>query len=108
MTVTDSELAGQICAVWREVLGADSVGLSDNFFDLGGTSVDMIKIHTRLRPLLSKDVPLLDMFFVYPTIAALVDYLQPKPRAAAPSASAGDGARRERSGRAPRRRSGAE
>ncbi|WFP51890.1 amino acid adenylation domain-containing protein [Methylomonas sp. EFPC3] len=108
VAVADSDLARQICGVWREVLGVDSVGPGDNFFDLGGTSVDMIKIHTRLRPLLSKDVPLLDMFFVYPTIAALVDYLQPKPRAAAPSAAAADGARRQRSGRAPRRRSGAE
>lgn len=104
--VTDSELARQIREVWREVLNVDSVGPSDNFFDLGGTSVDMIKIHTRLRPLLSKDVPLLDMFFVYPTIAALVDYLQPKPADAPAAAATGASARRERAGRAPRRRSG--
>jgi amino acid adenylation domain-containing protein len=105
--VTDTDLARRICEVWREVLNVYSVGPSDNFFDLGGTSVDMIKIHTRLRPLLAKDVQLLDMFFVYPTIAALVEYLQPK-RLDAPAATPANQSRRERAGRAPRRRSGTE
>lgn len=72
----DSPLAQRIAAVWREVLGITRVGLEDNLFDLGGTSVDMIKIHAALQPQLSQDVTLVDMFFTHPTIGALLRHLQ--------------------------------
>jgi hypothetical protein len=70
-----SELERAVCRAWEEVLCRPAVGVEDNFFDLGGTSVDMIKIHTLLQPRLPRPVSLLDMFFTYPTIAALVAHL---------------------------------
>src|SRR2546430_9240478 len=63
-------LAQRICKVWQEVLQLDRVRVTDNLFDLGGTSVDMIKIHTKLQPHLPQEVSLLDMFFTFLTIAA--------------------------------------
>ncbi|WP_165390797.1 non-ribosomal peptide synthetase [Pseudoduganella lutea] len=73
---TASPLAADICALWAEVLDVPHVSPADNFFDLGGTSVDMIRIHTRLQPRLSRDVSLLDMFFGHPTIADLVRHVE--------------------------------
>lgn len=73
----DNELAKTICQIWGEVLDKDNIGVDDSLLDLGGTSVDMIKIHTRLQPQLPQEISLLDMFFTYPTVAALVEYLQP-------------------------------
>lgn len=72
----ESGLAQRICSVWREVMRLEQVRATDNFFDLGGTSVDMIKIHAKLQPHLPKEISLLDMFFAFPTIAALADHLQ--------------------------------
>ncbi|WP_338770034.1 amino acid adenylation domain-containing protein [Massilia sp. METH4] len=71
-----SPLAAEICALWAEVLGVPQVGPEDNFFDLGGTSVDMIRIHTRLQPRLPREVSLVDMFFGHPTIADLVRHME--------------------------------
>ena len=70
-------LAKKISGVWSEVLNRDDVGVDENFFDLGGTSVDMIKIHAWLEPELPQKVSLVDMFFTYPTISTLVKYLDP-------------------------------
>lgn len=72
-----SDLAKRICSVWQEVLGKDSVGVEDNFFDLGGTSVDMIKIYSWLESDIPQNISLIDMFFTYPTIASLVEYISP-------------------------------
>jgi thioesterase domain-containing protein/acyl carrier protein len=46
----------ELIAIWREVLGQPDIGLSDNFFDLGGHSLRAVKlmylIHQRLGVLL--------------------------------------------------------
>jgi amino acid adenylation domain-containing protein len=59
---------------WKNVLGLDNVGIHDNFFDLGGTSFDMIKINSILEKELEKNLPVIKMF-KYPTIRSLADYL---------------------------------
>ncbi len=39
----------RLAAIWREVLGLDSVGVHDNFFQLGGDSILSIQIVARAR-----------------------------------------------------------
>ena len=63
-----------IASVWQEMLGVDSVGVNDNFFDLGGNSLMMIQAHGKLRDALKRDMTVLDLFR-YPTISALSDHL---------------------------------
>ncbi|HEY0604618.1 MAG TPA: beta-ketoacyl synthase N-terminal-like domain-containing protein, partial [Herpetosiphonaceae bacterium] len=63
-----------IAAVWQDVLGVERVGVHDNFFDLGGHSLLLAQVHTRLRELLRADLALVDLFR-YPTISALAAYL---------------------------------
>ncbi len=41
--------AGEIAQIWADVLGLESVGLTDNFFDLGGDSILNIRIVARMR-----------------------------------------------------------
>lgn len=59
-----------LLALWRQILGRDAVSLDDNFFDLGGTSLQLIKLHALLQGALGRDIPLLDLF-EYPRIRAL-------------------------------------
>ncbi|MEN3329190.1 MAG: hypothetical protein V7638_3997 [Acidobacteriota bacterium] len=65
-TPTEELLAG----VWAELLGMDQVGIHDNFFDLGGHSLLMTQVVSRIRNLFRTEISL-RVFFQNPTVATL-------------------------------------
>lgn len=67
-----------IATVWQQVLHIKSVGLHDSFFDLGGHSLRMAQIHSKLREVLNTDVSMVDLF-KYPTVSSLAKYLSQEP-----------------------------
>jgi amino acid adenylation domain-containing protein len=69
-----SEIERAIAAVWREVLRLDTVSLHDNFFDLGGHSLQLARVWSKLCGQLQRRFSLLDLFR-YPTIHALATFL---------------------------------
>jgi surfactin family lipopeptide synthetase A len=69
-----TEVERIIAGLWQEALHVQKVGRHDNFFDLGGHSLLLIRVHSALQRALSRQVPLVDMF-KYPTISTLVAYL---------------------------------
>ncbi len=83
-TAPKSRLEAVLSEAWRSVLGVERVGVHDNFFDLGGHSLLMAKLHHELRESLPDDLgSRLTMveLFQYPTIAALARHLRPEPEA---------------------------
>jgi amino acid adenylation domain-containing protein len=65
-----SELEHLLVALWQETLGLERVGVNANFFDLGGHSLLIIQLHSRLRAALGRDVPVVTLFR-YPTVSSL-------------------------------------
>lgn len=63
----------EIClaSIWRKVLGVDRIGINDNFFDLGGHSLNLIKLVVEMRQAAGIEVDI-GSIYRYPTIAALV------------------------------------
>jgi len=61
-----------LAAIWAEVLGVERVGVSDHFFELGGDSLGVLKVLSRLRnqPELGLNLKLRDLI-ARPTIAEL-------------------------------------
>lgn len=57
-----NELEHAIAALWREVLGIQDVGIDDNFFDLGGDSFRLVRVHAGLQQLLGRDVSVTELF----------------------------------------------
>lgn len=55
---------------WSEVLGVDKVGVDDDFFALGGDSLQMTQIIGRVREKCGAELSFHD-FFSTPTIAGL-------------------------------------
>ncbi|HSF39387.1 MAG TPA: amino acid adenylation domain-containing protein [Thermoanaerobaculia bacterium] len=81
-TATEKAVAG----IWQEVLQLDRVGLHDNFFDLGGHSLRLIEVHSRLVRRVQGEIPLVELFR-HPTVSALAQYLESRAQgASAPSA----------------------
>jgi amino acid adenylation domain-containing protein len=74
--VPQTGLEQTIATIWRKVLGLQQVGTDDNFFDLGGNSLLLVQAHQQLVDILHRDIPV-TVLFQYPTIRALVRYLQP-------------------------------
>jgi amino acid adenylation domain-containing protein len=57
-----NEIEKKIVGVWKEVLSLDKIGIHDNYFELGGTSFDIIRINKRLKDLFQIEVPVVTMF----------------------------------------------
>ncbi|WP_420124783.1 AMP-binding enzyme, partial [Longimicrobium sp.] len=68
-----NELERAVAGVWRDVLGVAEVGASDNFFDLGGSSLLLNRVFIRLRELRA-DLRMVDLFR-FTTVEALAGYL---------------------------------
>ncbi|HSP79991.1 MAG TPA: phosphopantetheine-binding protein, partial [Myxococcaceae bacterium] len=77
---TETERA--LAALWQEVLQVPKVGLNDRFFDLGGNSLTLVQLHSRMRSQLGIDVPLTELF-QYPSIGALAAHLLQRAAATA-------------------------
>jgi amino acid adenylation domain-containing protein len=92
-----SELERAIAEVWREVLQLERVGVHDNFFESGGSSLLIVKLHGRLHEALGREIPVMELFR-HSTIDALARKLSetPPPAGAAPAEEARTGQTRER------------
>ena len=82
----DSERA--LAEVWQEVLGTERVGLDENFFELGGTSLLLVQLRTKIHQRLGREVALVDLFR-YPTVGALDAHLRSIGPTSTPSPASG-------------------
>jgi amino acid adenylation domain-containing protein len=82
-----NRLEEQLVQIWSEILGVDRVGVRDNFFDLGGHSLLLIRVHARLRQELDSNVAVIDLFR-YPTIESMASWLNRRSQSDAVSAGA--------------------
>lgn len=64
-----NELERQIASIIADELKIDRVGVEENFFELGATSINLVRINTRLRNA-EIVIPIVELF-QYPTVAAL-------------------------------------
>ncbi|UCH95535.1 MAG: non-ribosomal peptide synthetase, partial [Candidatus Aminicenantes bacterium] len=69
-----SHLERTIANIWKGVLNLDKVGVHDNYFDLGGNSLSIVKVNNKLKIEIGRDIPLVKMFR-YPTIDSLARYI---------------------------------
>jgi amino acid adenylation domain-containing protein len=68
------DLQRLIARIWKEELELEKVGVNDNFFDLGGNSMDVVRVNHRLNEELEKSIPVVSLF-KYRTIRSFVMYL---------------------------------
>ena len=68
------DIERHLVGMWEELLGVDSLGVQDNFFDLGGHSLIAVRLFTMIKKAFQADFPI-SVLFEAPTIegcAALI------------------------------------
>ncbi len=76
-TPLESALAG----IWVDVLGVGRVGIRDNFFEIGGTSLTAARMVAEVRNLTGRDIPPVALLHA-PTIEELADVINRKDSSA--------------------------
>ena len=76
---SDVSLVDQVSAIWREVLGVLDVDVNRNFFDIGGSSILLARVHARLQEVTGIRVPLFRLF-EHPTVERFATFLATKQR----------------------------
>ncbi|WP_282081548.1 phosphopantetheine-binding protein, partial [Aquimarina algiphila] len=69
-----SVLEVQLVEIWQEVLGIEKIGIHDDFFELGGNSLNAIKINSRVKKNLDLDIEIKSLF-VFKTIGELASQI---------------------------------
>jgi acyl transferase domain-containing protein/acyl carrier protein len=70
-----NEIEAAVASIWQTLLGFEQVGVYDNLFDLGGDSLLIVQIISRVRETLRVEVPLRSVF-EEPTVAALAEKVE--------------------------------
>jgi amino acid adenylation domain-containing protein len=73
----NTEVERIMAGIWQKALAIEKVGIYNNFFDLGGNSLLIVKINQELQEELGLEVSIVDMFN-YQTISSLSHYLNIK------------------------------
>ncbi|MDZ8084262.1 MAG: amino acid adenylation domain-containing protein [Nostoc sp. DedQUE12b] len=68
-----TEIEKTIADIWQEVLNIEDVGIHDNFFQIGGHSLLLVQVHSKLQKTFQRDFILVEMF-QHPTVGHLARY----------------------------------
>lgn len=94
-----NDLERRVLIVWEETLGTTGVSVDDNFFDIGGHSLLVVRMHRRLKDEFDSPIPLTDLYR-YPTVRGFAGALSSDGGAAVVQGGLDRAARRrERMGR---------
>jgi fengycin family lipopeptide synthetase D len=70
-----TDLEKLIADIWKQVLKLEQVGIGDNFFDIGGNSLNILQVNQQLNEVLGDSLPVMSMFR-YTTIHSLAQFLE--------------------------------
>lgn len=72
--VAKNDTEHRIVKIWANVLGFDDFSTDDNFFEIGGDSVSILKVHQQLVKELGSGISVVEMF-KHPKIVALAQFI---------------------------------
>jgi hypothetical protein len=71
------DVARRLAAIWKDVLGVTTVGLNDDFFDLGGHSILAGRVTSRVRSAFGVELSFSEVFSAT-TLRALAEVVRPR------------------------------
>ncbi|MGI9543939.1 MAG: FkbM family methyltransferase [Cyclobacteriaceae bacterium] len=71
----ENDLEKAIAEIWSQVLNSSNIGINDNFFEIGGTSLKGVQLVALLKRNLNLDISIVNLF-ESPSISSMVSTLQ--------------------------------
>ena len=72
-----NEIEQKLVGIWKEVLSEDIIGIEDNFFEIGGDSILVLKLHEKVNNAFQCNLKVANFFSHY-TISMLSKLLTPE------------------------------
>jgi amino acid adenylation domain-containing protein len=69
-----TSVADVLTSIWCDVLKKSEVGVNDNFFDLGGHSMRLVRVASLIKERLGQNIPIVTLLN-HPTISALAGHI---------------------------------
>ena len=69
-----NDLDEKFVALWEEILGQKRIGIKDNFFEIGGDSIKIIRLAKGTSEIVGEEVPI-SFLFQYACIQDLTDFI---------------------------------
>lgn len=69
------EVEEKLITIWKKVLQVDKIGIYNTFFDIGGNSIQLMRVHSLLEREYPQKVNVGDLF-TYPTVHKLAEYIR--------------------------------
>jgi len=86
-----NELEKGIAEIWSNLLGVETIGIHDSFFDLGGHSLIAVRLFNTLSDRYGADLPM-SVLMQSPTVAALAELIGPEAGGATAVSGSSDAA----------------
>lgn len=74
----EQEIEKEILKIWIDALKVSSIGVNDNFFDIGGNSINLIQVSTAINKFLGKEINIMH-YFEHSTIKSFSAFVSDKP-----------------------------
>jgi thioesterase domain-containing protein/acyl carrier protein len=71
----ESDLEKKLVEIWEELIGVEGIGVTDDFFDLGGDSLIGVMVFARIEEVLGRNLPV-SILLTASTIRKQVDLIQ--------------------------------
>jgi acyl carrier protein len=72
---SENAASGELGRIWQQLLGVDSIGANDNFFDLGGDSILAIHLFAEIEKVFKIKLPV-SVLFDAPTLEELAETIR--------------------------------
>ncbi len=69
-----NEIEKELVSIWSDLFHVDNIGIDTNFFDMGGNSINVVKMHNEILKRQEIDLSIAIMFKC-PTIRLLAEYI---------------------------------
>lgn len=74
-----TEVESQLVEIWKEILDISIVGVDNNFFEVGGNSMLLVLMHSKISKMFDKKISIADIF-ANPTISKLAQFIEKSDR----------------------------